>query len=127
MQSKTDLRKDWKSQNIGRSEGFPNEIFRSCTLWDRAQSRWESCWVHRCHHMKIKVDIQTRKLLLKVIKGFLKVLESWWETFENGDRGSAQNSCGRLEHSGLAWGAIFGKMLTFKEMHTFQHSHIPSF
>ena len=29
-----------------------------------------------------------------IIKGFPKVLGSWWEIFENGDRGSTQNFAG---------------------------------
>ena len=34
-------------------------------------------------------------------------------------------SCGRREHSGLAWGAIFGKVTKYREMHTFQEWACP--
>ena len=32
----------WKTVFV--DEGFPNGIFHSCTLWDRAQARMKSCW-----------------------------------------------------------------------------------
>ena len=31
-----------------------------------------------------------------IFRGFPKVLGSWWEIFENGDRGSTQNFAARL-------------------------------
>jgi 3-methyladenine DNA glycosylase Tag len=37
-------------------------------------------------------------------------LGSWWEIFENGDRGSTQNF-----DSGLAWGAILEKKNLFRK------------
>ena len=43
------------------------------------------------------------------MKGFPQLLGSWWEIFENGDRGSTESRCGCHGHSCSAWGAIFEK------------------
>ena len=50
-----------------------------------------------------------------MITGFPKVLGSWWEIFENGDRGST------------AWEAIFEKMTFFKQCTLFETGHVHNF
>ena len=64
----------------------------------------------RRRHLEIQVDIQARKLYLKVFLWFwgggerdLEMETGFYTEFR----------CGRREHSGLAWGAIFEKVTKY--------------
>ena len=62
------------------------------------------------------IDIQARKLYSEVFLRFLGRGErsrKWRPGFYTEFR------CASHEHSGLPWGAIFGKIIKFQEMHTF--------
>ena len=85
-----------KIWDIGRSEGFPNEIFHPCTLWDRALARWKNC--RRVAVVAVGVIWKFRSTFRSghTIWSFPMVLGSWWEIFGNGDRGSTQNFDARL-------------------------------
>ena len=60
----------------------------------------------RRRHLEMRVDIQTRKLYLKIFLCFgvlVRELGEW--------RFYAEFHCTSRKHSGLAWGTIFGKLL----------------
>ena len=70
----------------------------------------------RRRHLEIQVDIQARKLLLDFSLGFgvvVRDLAEWRPGFYTEFR------CASHEHSGLPLGAIFGKVIQNKGIHTF--------
>ena len=60
-----------------------------------------------------------------IIKGFPEVFGSWWEIFENGDRGSTQNFAADAV-SIVVWpGEPFGeKKRNFKKCTLFENGHV---
>ena len=77
----------------GWSEGCPNGIFHPCAPWTRAFARWWSCGCVAVVAVAVAVTWIFRSTLRpgNYIWSYSYVLGSWWEIFENGDRGSAQN------------------------------------
>ena len=63
-----------------------------------------------------------------MIRGFPKVLGSWWEIFENGDRGSIQNFAADVV-SIVVWPGepFLTKCQNFKKCTTFQKGHVHNF
>ena len=101
-----------------RSEGFPNGIFHPCALWDRALARWESC-----RHVvgvgvirKFRSTFRPGNYVWRFSHGFgllVRDLGEWRPGF------CTESRCASREHSGLAWGAIFEKVIQNEEIHTF--------
>ena len=63
-----------------------------------------------------------------MIRGFPKVLGSWWEIFENGDRGSTQNFAADVV-SIVVWPGepCLRKRQNFKKCILFENGHVQNF
>ena len=63
-----------------------------------------------------------------MVRGFPKVLGSWWEISENGDRGSTQNFAARLMSIVVCPGEPFLEKLFRVRKHTlFENGYVPKF
>ena len=93
----------------GRSEGFPNGIFHPCVLWARGLTRWENCrravvgviW-------KFRLTFRPGNYIWSFSFGFGAMVRDIWE-WRPGFY--AEFRYESREHSDLAWGAIFWKMI----------------
>ena len=101
-----------------RNEGFPEQdiCFLGTLDQDSATTCSELLGRRRGRHLETQIDIQARK-------PFLEVLLRFWgrgDRIRRTETGFyAEFRCASHVLSGLAWGAIFGKNIECKEMHTF--------